>query len=104
MVSLNVSLPEQLDVFVQEQVEQEGFSNNSDYVRFLIREDWKKKQAKKQQETQDILNSIHQFVYNSTPESRNAIYENLSNMPAFNEQSDDEIMQLAINEIELSRK
>jgi antitoxin ParD1/3/4 len=42
--SMNVSLPEALKDYVQERVAQGAFSNPSDYIRALIRED-RKRQA-----------------------------------------------------------
>ena len=39
MASMNVSLPEKLKDYVKERVNAGGFSNPSDYVRTLIRED-----------------------------------------------------------------
>ena len=41
--SMNVSLPETLKDYVQERVAEGTFSNPSDYVRALIREDMKRK-------------------------------------------------------------
>jgi antitoxin ParD1/3/4 len=41
--SMNVSLPETLKDYVQERVAEGTFSNPSDYVRALIREDRKRK-------------------------------------------------------------
>ena len=38
MTSMNVSLPEALKRFVEEQVDQGGYSTPSEYVRSLIRE------------------------------------------------------------------
>lgn len=37
MTTMNVSLPENLKSFVDEQVEAEGYSSSSEYVRMLIR-------------------------------------------------------------------
>ena len=39
MSTMNVSLPESLKSFVDEQVEQRGYSTSSEYVRELIRKD-----------------------------------------------------------------
>ena len=41
--SMNVSLPEALEDYVQERVAEGTFSNPSDYVRALIREDRKRR-------------------------------------------------------------
>jgi antitoxin ParD1/3/4 len=43
MTSLNISLPQTLKDFVEEQVEVSGFSTPSEYVRSLIREDQKRR-------------------------------------------------------------
>ena len=42
MTTMNISLPESLKSFVKERCEQSDFSNPSDYVRTLIREDKKR--------------------------------------------------------------
>jgi len=52
--SMNISLPESLKDFVKERVEEEHYSNPSDYVRALIREDQKHRDELKE----DILASI----------------------------------------------
>ena len=41
--SLNISLPEALKEFVHERVAEKAYSNPSDYVRALIREDQKRR-------------------------------------------------------------
>jgi antitoxin ParD1/3/4 len=48
--SMNISLPESLKDFVKERVEEEHYSNPSDYVRALIREDQKHRDEKKLEE------------------------------------------------------
>ena len=45
--SMNVSLPETLKDYVQERVAEGTFSNPSDYVRALIREDMKRQAEEK---------------------------------------------------------
>lgn len=45
--SLNISLPEALKEFVQERVAEKAYSNPSDYVRALIREDQKRRAEEK---------------------------------------------------------
>ena len=45
--SMNVSLPETLKDYVQERVAEGTFSNPSDYVRALIREDMKRREEEK---------------------------------------------------------
>lgn len=45
--SLNFSLPEALEEFVQERVAEKAYSNPSDYVRALIREDQKRRAEEK---------------------------------------------------------
>ena len=45
--SMNISLPEALKRFAVERAEQAGFSNPSDYVRALIRDDRKRAQKEK---------------------------------------------------------
>lgn len=39
MSTLNISLPESLKTFVDEQVDQRGYGTSSEYVRELIRKD-----------------------------------------------------------------
>lgn len=39
MSTMNISLPESLEAFVDEQVEQRGFGSRSEYVRELVRKD-----------------------------------------------------------------
>jgi antitoxin ParD1/3/4 len=48
--SMNISLPESLKDFVKDRVEEEHYSNPSDYVRALIREDQKRRDEKKLEE------------------------------------------------------
>ena len=43
MVTMNISLPENLKGFVDSQVQAGGYSTSSEYIRELIREDQKKK-------------------------------------------------------------
>jgi antitoxin ParD1/3/4 len=47
MTSLNISLPETLKKFVEEQTEQCGYSTPSEYVRQLLREDRKRRAEEK---------------------------------------------------------
>lgn len=45
MATMNISLPDSLKAFAQAQTETNSYSNPSDYVRSLIREDKEKKEA-----------------------------------------------------------
>ena len=45
MATMNVSLPDQMKAFVEAQSEDGKFSNASDYVRHLIRQDQERQQA-----------------------------------------------------------
>ena len=45
MATMNVSLPEQMKDWVEEQSKDGTFSNASDYVRHLIRQDRERQQA-----------------------------------------------------------
>jgi antitoxin ParD1/3/4 len=47
MASFNVSLPKMLREYVEGQVDEGGYSTPSEYVRFLIREDQKRRVAEK---------------------------------------------------------
>jgi antitoxin ParD1/3/4 len=48
MATLNISLPEGMKVFVEDQVrKEESYTSASDYVRALIREDQKRKAEEK---------------------------------------------------------
>ena len=46
MTTMNISLPEALKTFVDEQVSQRGFGTSSEYVRELIRKDQDKMQLR----------------------------------------------------------
>lgn len=48
--TMNISLPEALKDYVKERVAEEGYSNPSDYVRALIREDRKRRDEQKLEE------------------------------------------------------
>jgi len=48
--SMNISLPESLKDYVKQRIEEEHYSNPSDYVRALIREDQKRREEKKLEE------------------------------------------------------
>ncbi|WP_300293380.1 type II toxin-antitoxin system ParD family antitoxin [Nitrosomonas sp.] len=43
---MNISLPETLKVFVDEQVSQRGYSTSSEYIRELIRKDQDRQQLR----------------------------------------------------------
>jgi antitoxin ParD1/3/4 len=45
MVTMNISLPEQMKAFVEEQTKDGRYSNSSDYLRDLIRRDQARRQA-----------------------------------------------------------
>lgn len=45
MATMNISLPDSLKTFAQAQTKTNDYSNPSDYVRSLIREDKEKKEA-----------------------------------------------------------
>jgi len=45
--TLHISLPETLKQYVKERVDEEHFSNPSDYIRVLIREDQKQRDERK---------------------------------------------------------
>ncbi|MDE3011040.1 MAG: type II toxin-antitoxin system ParD family antitoxin [Pseudomonadota bacterium] len=46
MTTMNISLPDSLRAFVDEQVERRGFGTSSEYVRELIRTDQERQQLK----------------------------------------------------------
>lgn len=108
MASLHISLSDQLKTFVASDTKQGGFSNYSDYIRYLIREERKRKQRqieeKIAQGTESILNTIYKYAYNSTQEKREKTYKKLSEKPFYADKAEDEIMQIALDEIALSRK
>ncbi len=54
--SMNISLPEALKRFAKERAERAGFSNPSDYVRDLIRQD--RKRAEKEKLDQMLLEGL----------------------------------------------
>jgi len=45
MATMNISLPDSLKEFAKDQTKSESYSNPSDYVRSLIRDDKEKKEA-----------------------------------------------------------
>ena len=45
--TLHISLPESLNRFVQEQAEQEQYSNPSDYIQTLIRDEQKRQEEQR---------------------------------------------------------
>lgn len=47
MSSLNISLPQSLKDYIEEQVKQGGYSTPSEYVRELLREDQKRRTKEK---------------------------------------------------------
>ena len=47
MSSLNISLPEEMRSFVEEQVTQQGYSTASEYIRHLIRQERERVEQKK---------------------------------------------------------
>jgi len=47
MSSLNISLPEEMRSFVEEQVVQQGYSTASEYIRHLIRQERERVEQKK---------------------------------------------------------
>ncbi len=49
MTTMNISLPEEMKVFVEAQMAQEGYASASEYLRALIREA-QKRQAKRELE------------------------------------------------------
>ncbi len=53
MATLNISLPDSLKTFAQDQTKTADYSNPSDYVRSLIREDKEKKET--QQRVESLL-------------------------------------------------
>lgn len=46
MSTMNISLPDTLKVFVDEQVNQRGYSTSSEYIRELIRKDQDRQQLR----------------------------------------------------------
>ncbi|WP_300088094.1 type II toxin-antitoxin system ParD family antitoxin [uncultured Nitrosomonas sp.] len=46
MSTMNISLPDTLKVFVDEQVNQRGYSTSSEYIRELIRKDQGRQQLR----------------------------------------------------------
>jgi len=47
MSTMNISLPDSLKAFVDEQVEQRGYGTSSEYVRELIRKEQERAQLRK---------------------------------------------------------
>lgn len=73
MSTLNISLPEEMRAFVDEQVARGGYSTASEYIRGLIRED---QQRKAQQELEEkLLEGIQSGSGSFNAEDWNAIRE-----------------------------
>jgi antitoxin ParD1/3/4 len=49
MATMNISLPEEMKVFIEAQMAREGYASASEYLRFLIREE-QKRRAKRELE------------------------------------------------------
>ena len=47
MTTLNISLPESMREFIDQQIDQCGYSTASEYIRHLIRQDQEKAEKKK---------------------------------------------------------
>jgi antitoxin ParD1/3/4 len=47
METMNISMPESMKKFVEDQIDEGGYSTASEYVRSLIREDQKRKAEEK---------------------------------------------------------
>ena len=47
MTTLNISLPDSMRTFVDEQVKQKGYSTASEYIRHLIRQDQERSEQKR---------------------------------------------------------
>ncbi|MDO9103662.1 MAG: hypothetical protein Q7U57_01740 [Methylovulum sp.] len=69
--TLHISLPETLKQYVKERVDEEHFSNPSDYIRVLIREDQKRRDEKKLE--QMLLEGLTsgQGIISGTPDWNN---------------------------------
>jgi antitoxin ParD1/3/4 len=61
MATMNISLPDALRDFVKERVEQDAYSNPSDYVRSLIREDRQRLAAEKMRDSR--IEALRQSVF-----------------------------------------
>ncbi len=61
MATMNISLPDALRDFVKERVEQDAYSNPSDYVRSLIREDRQRMAAEKMRDSR--IEALRQSVF-----------------------------------------
>ena len=46
MTTLNISLPESMREFINQQIDQCGYSTASEYIRYLIRQDQEKAEKK----------------------------------------------------------
>jgi antitoxin ParD1/3/4 len=62
MTSMNISLPEPLKLFVEEQVNKGGYSTASEYLRELIRE------AQRRQERQELESKLLAGMQSPTSE------------------------------------
>lgn len=66
MTTLNVSLPETMRAFIEEQVASGGYGTASEYVRALVR-DAQKREAEAQLEAK-LLEALEQPAHELTPE------------------------------------
>jgi antitoxin ParD1/3/4 len=75
MTSMNISLPEPLKLFVEEQVESGGYSTASEYLRELIREAQRRKE--RQELDAKLLAGLQSPTSEMTADDRTALRERI---------------------------
>lgn len=98
MTTLNISLPENLKMWVNQRVMGGDYSNISDYIRTLIRRDQEQVQAQHEQDARKwrLLQEL----------ARKNLQQRLAEPPPeeFADMSEAEVMQMVREEIRASRK
>lgn len=83
MTTMNISLPDEMKAFIEAQMAQEGYASASEYLRFLIREDQKRRarqaldaklleglQSPASEMTDADWTGLRQRIYERSPELR----------------------------------
>jgi antitoxin ParD1/3/4 len=71
MTTMNISLPDEMKVFIEAQMSQEGYASASEYLRTLIRDE-QKRRAKRELEAK-LLEGLQGPVVEMTPDDWDSI-------------------------------
>ncbi|HRJ53986.1 MAG TPA: hypothetical protein PLE99_14605 [Candidatus Thiothrix moscowensis] len=98
MTTLNISLPDNMKMWINQRVTGGDYSNISDYIRSLIRRDQEQLQAQREQDARkwQLIQDI----------ARKNLQQRLAEPPPeeFADMSEAEVMQMVREEIHASRK